>query len=230
MFWDQVAWIYDLFADGLNRKANRALCDAVAQEISSSDEVLECACGTGLLSAPIAARCRSLVATDFSAPMLRQAQKKCCRFKNISFEQADILHLRFPDNRFEGFIAYKLPGEKLGLQTFLPLLRGVFQSLSFRELLSFAACMKTGGPSLRDRFDREKKPYIFVGMVCVREEYQHQGYMRKLLEPVFSEADRLGAYRWFWTRMPGPNAKNTCTSAWSLPECATSARTEHSMI
>ena len=159
-----------------------------------------------------------------------RAQKKCCRFKNISFEQADILHLRFPDNRFEGFIAYKLPGEKLGLQTFLPLLRGVFQSLSFRELLSFAACMKTGGPSLRDRFDREKKPYIFVGMVCVREEYQHQGYMRKLLEPVFSEADRLGAYRWFWTRMPGPNAKNTCTSAWSLPECATSARTEHSMI
>lgn len=47
MFWDQVAWIYDLFADGLNRKATRALCDAVAQEISSSDEVLECACGTG---------------------------------------------------------------------------------------------------------------------------------------------------------------------------------------
>ena len=105
MFWDQVAWIYDLFADGLNRKANRALCDAVAQEISSSDEVLECACGTGLLSAPIAARCRSLVATDFSAPMLRLAQKKCCRFKNISFEQADILHLRFPDNRFDAVVA-----------------------------------------------------------------------------------------------------------------------------
>lgn len=104
--------------------------------------------------------------------------------------QGGFLHTM--SDRFEGFIAYKLPGEKLGLQTFLPLLRGVFQSLSFRELLSFAACMKTGGPSLRDRFDREKKPYIFVGMVCVREEYQHQGYMRKLLEPVFSEADRLG--------------------------------------
>ena len=100
--------------------------------------------------------------------------------------------LHTTSDRFEGFIAYKLPGEKLGLQTFLPLLRGVFQSLSFRELLSFAACMKTGGPSLRDRFDRGKKPYIFVGMVCVREEYQHQGYLRKLLEPVFSEADRLG--------------------------------------
>ena len=104
--------------------------------------------------------------------------------------QGGFLHTT--SDRFEGFIAYKLPGEKLWLQTFLPLLRGFFQSLSFRELLSFAACMKTGGPSLRDRFDREKKLYIFVGMVCVREEYQHQGYMRKLLEPVFSEADRLG--------------------------------------
>ena len=51
------------------------------------------------------ARCRSLVATDFSAPMLRLAQKKCCRFKNISFEQADILHLRFPDNSFDAVVA-----------------------------------------------------------------------------------------------------------------------------
>ena len=104
--------------------------------------------------------------------------------------QGGLLHTT--SDRFEGFIAYKLPGEKLGLQTFLPLLRGVFQSLTFRELLSFAACMKTGGPSLRDQLDHEKKPYIFVGMVCVREEFQHQGYMRKLLDPVFSEGKRLG--------------------------------------
>ena len=28
MFWDHVAWIYDVFANGVNRKANRALCAA----------------------------------------------------------------------------------------------------------------------------------------------------------------------------------------------------------
>ena len=29
MFWDHVAWIYDVFANGVNRKANRALCATV---------------------------------------------------------------------------------------------------------------------------------------------------------------------------------------------------------
>ena len=46
MFWDNVAWLYDIFADGINRKANRALCAAVGELISPADDVLECACGT----------------------------------------------------------------------------------------------------------------------------------------------------------------------------------------
>ena len=49
-----------------------------------------------------------------------------------------------------------------------------------------------GGASLQDRMDKEKKPYIFVGLVCVREEYQGQGYMRKVLDIAFAEGDRLG--------------------------------------
>ena len=71
MFWDNIAWIYDIFADGINRKANRKLCKVVAGLISPTDDVLECACGTGLLSGVIAKRCKSLTATDFSAKMLR---------------------------------------------------------------------------------------------------------------------------------------------------------------
>ena len=43
MFWDNVAWVYDIFANFINRKANRALCEAVAQLIGPDDEVLECA-------------------------------------------------------------------------------------------------------------------------------------------------------------------------------------------
>ena len=35
MFWDNVAWVYDIFANFINRKANRALCEAVAQLSSS---------------------------------------------------------------------------------------------------------------------------------------------------------------------------------------------------
>ena len=39
MFWDNVAWIYDIFADGINRKANKALCAVVEKLILPSDEV-----------------------------------------------------------------------------------------------------------------------------------------------------------------------------------------------
>ena len=54
MFWDNVAWIYDVFANVINRRANRALCAEVEKVLSPADEVLECACGTGLLSGVIA--------------------------------------------------------------------------------------------------------------------------------------------------------------------------------
>ena len=62
MFWDNVAWAYDIFANGINRRANQQLCAAVAALISPGDDVLECACGTGLLTGAIAPRCKSLVA------------------------------------------------------------------------------------------------------------------------------------------------------------------------
>ena len=105
MFWDRAAWVYDIFADGINRKADRALCAAVEKLISPSDAVLECACGTGLLTRVIAPRCRSLVATDFSEKMLKRAEKKCGGYGNVRFQQADILHLPYPDGSFDVVVA-----------------------------------------------------------------------------------------------------------------------------
>lgn len=105
MFWDNVAWIYDVFADIINRKTNKALCAAVEELISPSDDVLECACGTGLLTGVIAPRCKSLVATDFSAKMLKRAEKKYGKYGNIRFEQANILKLSYSDESFDTVIA-----------------------------------------------------------------------------------------------------------------------------
>ncbi len=104
MFWDNVAWIYDIFADGINRKANKALCAVVEKLILPSDEVLECACGTGLLTKVVAPKCKKLIATDFSEKMLKRAKKKCSAYKNASFEQADILNLTYPDESFDAVI------------------------------------------------------------------------------------------------------------------------------
>lgn len=69
------------------------------------DVVLECACGTGLLSAVIAGKCSHLTATDYSEKMLRKARKNCRALGNISFESADITELAYPDGSFDKVVA-----------------------------------------------------------------------------------------------------------------------------
>ena len=100
--------------------------------------------------------------------------------------------LHTTSERGEGYIAYKLPKEKMRLKTMCPIAKGMLRNSSPKRLLRFGIAIKRGGVSLQDRMDREKKPYIFVGLVCVREQYQGQGYMRKVMDIAFAEGDRLG--------------------------------------
>lgn len=93
--------------------------------------------------------------------------------------------------RGEGYIAYKRPKEKLGFKTLWPIATGMLHNSSMKRLMRFAMAIKKGGKSLQERMDKEKKPYIFVGMVCVCEKYQGQGYMRKVMDIAFAEGDRL---------------------------------------
>ena len=86
MFWDQVAGVYDICGNVINRKTHRKLKKIVSALIEPDDVVLECACGTGLLSAVIARKCRLLTATDFSGNMLKKAEKNCTAFHNITFK------------------------------------------------------------------------------------------------------------------------------------------------
>ena len=91
----------------------------------------------------------------------------------------------------EGYLAYKLPKQKLSPKALIPLAKGLLGSMSVKELFRFARIMSKGGSGLDKRLDKEKKPYIFVGMVCVREQYQGQGYMRKVMDMAFAEGSRL---------------------------------------
>ena len=54
MFWDRVADVYDIFANFINAKTHRALCEQVAELIEPTDDIVECACGTEMLSCAIA--------------------------------------------------------------------------------------------------------------------------------------------------------------------------------
>ena len=105
MFWDKVSGIYDLFGKVYNGRVNRRMCRDVAKEIGTGDRVLECACGTGLITAAVAGKCRELVATDYSEGMLKQTRKKCGSNPNVTIRSANILELPFSDKEFDVVIA-----------------------------------------------------------------------------------------------------------------------------
>lgn len=101
MFWDKVSGLYDLFETIYNGKVFQNLGKKVSEEIDKNDIVLECACGTGAISECIAAKCKGLVATDFSEGMLKQTAKKCKKYNNVKVRCADINRLGCRDNRFD---------------------------------------------------------------------------------------------------------------------------------
>ncbi len=77
----------------------------MANDISPSDIVLECACGTGAISQYIAPKCKLLLATDLSKGMLKQAAQKCANYDNARFRYANLMHLKCRDCRFDKVVA-----------------------------------------------------------------------------------------------------------------------------
>lgn len=120
MFWDRVAPLYDAFENTVNRASYKGTALAVAQMIGPGDEVLECACGTGAISAAIAPACARLVATDYSDGMLAQARKKLAKRSNVTVEQADITALPYADDSFDvtvaGNVIHLLPDPEQALR------------------------------------------------------------------------------------------------------------------
>ena len=119
MFWNKISPLYDLFENVYNHKVYAGTGKKVAEFIESTDEVLECACGTGAITIRIAEKCKSLVATDFAVGMLKQASRKCSRFNNVSFKKADITNIKCKDSRFDkvvaGNVIHLLPDSKKAL-------------------------------------------------------------------------------------------------------------------
>lgn len=105
MFWDNVAGVYDLFVNIYNKKTHKELREKINSMIKHTDEILECACGTGMLTVGMAQRCKHIIATDFSMKMLKMAKKKCDKYKNIEFANANIMQLDCEADRFDKVVA-----------------------------------------------------------------------------------------------------------------------------
>lgn len=105
-FWDRIAGFYDT-AQLFNRSVNKQMVSAVESEIPKGALVLDCAAGTGMLSAAAAKNARHVRCTDFSGAMLVRSMKKAKKLgiKNISFAKRDILSLKDPDCSYDAVIA-----------------------------------------------------------------------------------------------------------------------------
>lgn len=105
-FWDRWARLYDL-SERTNGRAVQGMVRSVVGRIPAGAQVLECAAGTGMISAAAAAKAGHVTCTDLSLPMLERASAKAKRLglDNISFEARDLLHLADPDDTYDITVA-----------------------------------------------------------------------------------------------------------------------------
>jgi ubiquinone/menaquinone biosynthesis C-methylase UbiE len=69
-------------------------------------DLLDVACGPGVVSAAIAPGAASVIAFDATAEMLEKARSRCAKagLANVDFKRGDAEHLPFEDARFDGVV------------------------------------------------------------------------------------------------------------------------------
>jgi ubiquinone/menaquinone biosynthesis C-methylase UbiE len=100
--WDSISSSYDKkFGPEYERIIKR-----ITRELRPEDEVLEVACGTGLVCFPAAERCRSILGIDFSERMIEVAREKQVKAKvdNVEFATGDAMELSRFRSRFDAVI------------------------------------------------------------------------------------------------------------------------------
>ena len=182
MFWDKISPLYDLFENVYNHRVYAETGEKVAEFIDPSDDVLECACGTGAITICIAKKCKSLIATDFATGMLKQAARKCRKYDNVSFKRVDITNIKCRDARFDKAVAGNVihllpdpgkaltelervvkPGGKIIIPTYINRSKkSAGLAVKFVELL---------GADFKKQFDIESYKFFFSEMGYVNVEY-----------------------------------------------------------
>jgi SAM-dependent methyltransferase len=75
-----------------------------AADITSNDDVLDVACGPGLVACEVAKIARHVTGIDLTPAMIEQARTRCRDLSNVSWTVGDAEQLPFPDSRFSRVI------------------------------------------------------------------------------------------------------------------------------
>ena len=89
--------------------------------------------------------------------------------------------------KHEAFVAYRYSREKMPVSSGMELLKAIFSTIGLGGGINMMKAINRGGRSYEDTFKKTKKPYIFVGMLVVRKQYQGHGFMRKALDIAFED-------------------------------------------
>ena len=183
MFWDKVAFAYDFFENTYNGKVYANTGKTVAEQTDTTDEVLECACGTGAISVYIAPKCKHLTATDFAPKMLKRAAKKLQRFNNVGIKPLDMTKIDYPDNSFNKVVAGNVihlldnpvavvselvrvckPGGKVVIPTYINIYSNGKESV-------LVTIFEKAGANFKKQFDIESYKAFFRNAGCENVEY-----------------------------------------------------------
>ena len=154
MIWDKLSPFYDMFEMLYNGKVFKGIAKEIKNYVGVNDTVLECACGTGLLTVPMAEKCKKLIATDYSIGMLKQTRKKLQRFSNVKLRRVSIVEIPYKDNSFDVVVAANV----------IHLLDNPDKAM--RELLR--VCKKGGKIIIPTYINKQKKNAMFAAGILAK--------------------------------------------------------------
>ena len=93
----------------------------------------------------------------------------------------------------EGYIAYADSRyEKAPFIATARMMWEAIDALGWDGFMKYSSMLSQAGPSQEQAFRTRFQPFIAVSMLVIPLPYQHQGYMRQMLEEVFAKADAEG--------------------------------------
>jgi len=109
-FWDRLAKKFDVRVNKYFEQEYIQLLDKIKKYLTNSDNVLDFACGTGLVSIEIADKVKNIDALDISSKMIDLAQKKADdrKINNIHFVQATIIDERYERASYDTILALNI--------------------------------------------------------------------------------------------------------------------------